>query len=324
MNENLGELFAALALARQEFGDIAKSKNATIKSDKGSYSYNYADLASIIEATAPALAKHGLVIIQEPEVQNDGGRQVVIISGCIAHKSGAVYPLRSLPLPVAGSTAQAIGSAISYARRYQLTAVLNLAAADDDGNEASTGTERKPRQDSAVRPPSAQKAQQPTSTPKRTVDATTGEILEPPANANPFDDATPYYVTAWQKLTGKHYDLVNWIQQLQRKNGPCSKAQYGLVTGIVDALTNNEHNYALSVLCQAEISKVNVPSAMAVSALLKVLQKEIKGEDGVKVANPDFRQDMAAMVTEIAAQMDVALQVEVNADTPALEPLKGF
>lgn len=135
---NLGELFAAMALARQEFSAFTKSKTATIKSDKGiSYGYNYADLSDIIEAIAPALAKHGLVIIQEPEVISTDGRQVVVISGCIAHKSGAVYQFRPLPLPVVGSTAQAIGSAISYARRYQLSALFNLAASDDDGEAAA-------------------------------------------------------------------------------------------------------------------------------------------------------------------------------------------
>lgn len=137
MLENLGELFAAMAMARQEFGAFTKSKTATIKSDKGSYGYSYADLSDIIEATAAALAKHGLVVIQEPEVVSDGGRQMVIIHGCIAHKSGGIYQFRSLPVPVVGGTAQSIGSAISYARRYQLSAVLNLAASDDDGKDAS-------------------------------------------------------------------------------------------------------------------------------------------------------------------------------------------
>lgn len=145
---NLGELFTAMALARQEFNAFTKSKTATIKSDKGSsYGYSYADLSDIIEAIAPALAKHGLVIIQEPEVIGTDGRQVVVISGCIAHKSGAVYQFRPLPLPVVGSTAQAIGSAISYARRYQLTSLFNLAASDDDGEAAQSGNKSAKAQD---------------------------------------------------------------------------------------------------------------------------------------------------------------------------------
>lgn len=176
--QNLGELFAALAMARHEFGTLTKGKTASIRSDKGaSYTYSYADLSDVIEATAAALAKHGLVVIQEPEVISDGGRQLVVINGCIAHKSGAIYQLRPLPLPVAGGTAQAIGSAISYGRRYQLSAALNLAASDDDGNEAGIGASAPRSAQNA--PKTTQKAQQPASAPKRTVDATTGEILEP-------------------------------------------------------------------------------------------------------------------------------------------------
>ena len=117
MNENLGELYAALAEARQEFGRLNKSRTASIRSDKGNYSYSYADLADIIEATAAALAAHGLVIIQDPEVVVDGGRSVVVVHGCIAHKSGAIHQLRALPMPVAGGTAQAIGSGLAYVRR---------------------------------------------------------------------------------------------------------------------------------------------------------------------------------------------------------------
>lgn len=335
MDENLGELFGALAAARLEFADIVKSKTVQVKGDKANYSYNYADIASIIEATAPALAKHGLIFIQTPEVATEGGRTVVIVHGVLAHKSGATYTVMPLLMPVGASTPQSIGSAITFARRYQLSAALNLAAADDDGNEA--GIDANTPRSAQNTPKTAQKAQRPTHSPKRTVDTSTGEILEP-VNGNgkhvnnPFEDADqPYYVAAWQKLTGKHYDLVNWVRQLHRKGEQCSKAQYGLVTGIVDALTNEEHNYALSVLCQAEISKANMPSKDAASALLKFLQKEInaidengkeiKGDNGkpVKVPNPQYRQDMADMITEIGAQMEKLENVEL-----ALEPEVAF
>jgi hypothetical protein len=212
MMENLGELFAALAAARQEFGTLTKGKTATIKSDKGNYGYTYADLSDVIEATGAALAKHGLVIIQEPEVINEGGRQTVVISGCIAHKSGGVYTLKPLPLPVAGSTAQAIGSAISYARRYQLTAVLNLAAADDDGAEASNEPQdnAKPsRPAQQARPQPARKAQGATTTPQRTVDAATGEITVSDVST----DAELEILGTWQTPQ----DAQAWAV----KNGAC-------------------------------------------------------------------------------------------------------
>jgi hypothetical protein len=120
-------------------------------------------------------------------------------------------------------------------------------------------------------------------------------------------DAPPYYVVDWNKLTGAPYDLVGWIAQLHRNpSGPCSKPQYGYVTGILDALTSNQHGYALSLLCQSEITKENVPSKDAASALIKFLAKTIKVKDEngneVEVPNPKYRQDMADMVTAMAQQ----------------------
>lgn len=207
---NLGELFAALASARQEFGTLTKGKTASIKSEKGSYGYTYADLSDVIEATAAALAKHGLVIIQEPAMEYDGNRQIVVISGCIAHKSGAIYTLRPLALPVAGGTAQAVGSAISYGRRYQLTSVLNLAAADDDGDEASAEQKLTTRPQQAPRLPSAQKA----AAPKRTADASTGEI-EPADVDFGMDKGTPPHQRLWgigMGIFGPDWDMARpWI-----------------------------------------------------------------------------------------------------------------
>lgn len=195
--ENLGELFAAMALARLEFGTFAKSKVANM----GTYTYSYADLSDIIDATAPALAKHGLVIIQEPEVTNEAGKHAVVISGCIAHKSGGVYSFRSLPLPVVGNTAQAIGSAISYARRYQLSAILNLAASDDDGQAAQESAQNAPK--------SSQKGKTPSASGK--------------AQDNPFEEptptpalATPEQVKTLNALGLEFYGKAEWEEQLPK------------------------------------------------------------------------------------------------------------
>ena len=53
----------------------------------------------------------------------------------ILHKSGE-YMSETLSMPVGKNDAHGIGSAITYARRYGMSALLNLAADDDDGNAA--------------------------------------------------------------------------------------------------------------------------------------------------------------------------------------------
>lgn len=83
-------LFAALAKARSEFPEIPRSRVARIQSDKGSYSFKYADLSDIFKHTTKALSKHGLGIHQD-----------VTASGVVTtiyHESGET--LVSSPWPI--------------------------------------------------------------------------------------------------------------------------------------------------------------------------------------------------------------------------------
>jgi hypothetical protein len=134
---DMGALYGALAEARLEFGEIIKNKTARISGDKGNYTYKYADLADVLKATSPFLAAHGLHFVQEPEITYVNGKLTVVIHGSIKHKSGAVLNLRPLDMPVSGFTPQAIGGAISFGRRYQMSAVLNVASDDDDDGQAA-------------------------------------------------------------------------------------------------------------------------------------------------------------------------------------------
>jgi hypothetical protein len=138
---SLAPLFAALAEARLEFDDIVKDKSATIQSDKGKYGYKFADLADVNLATAKQLAKHGLHVFQEPDIEFlQNGKLVVWVHGHITHKSGGVWHMRPFPMPVTnGVGPQAIGSAFSYGRRYQIMGALNIAAKDEDDDGQAAG-----------------------------------------------------------------------------------------------------------------------------------------------------------------------------------------
>ncbi|WDZ91171.1 ERF family protein [Nocardiopsis sp. HUAS JQ3] len=111
---------------------IAKGETATVKSDKGSYSYAYADLADVSAELLPIMASVGLSFTARPTLV-DGA---FLLAYALVHVSGereeGVYPL-----PASGNP-QAIGSAITYARRYCLLAVTGAApAADDDDAQAA-------------------------------------------------------------------------------------------------------------------------------------------------------------------------------------------
>jgi hypothetical protein len=125
-SENINELATALAKAQGEItGALKDSANPFFKS-------KYADLASCWDACRSALSKNGLAVTQFPTTQD--GHTYLVTS--LLHTSGQ-WMRSSLSVNPKDDTPQAMGSALTYARRYALTAVVGVAQVDDDGNAAS-------------------------------------------------------------------------------------------------------------------------------------------------------------------------------------------
>jgi hypothetical protein len=141
-DDSIAELSAALAKAQGAFTPVTKSKTAQVRSDKGNYSYTYSTLDELIAATRPALSANGLACIQH--ARTDGQRVVVVTE--LLHTSGQrlAFPEIMIALP-AGGTPQSIGSALTYARRYSLSASLGVAAEEDDDGQAATADKAEPR-----------------------------------------------------------------------------------------------------------------------------------------------------------------------------------
>ena len=126
MSDSIAELAAALAKAQGQIEAASKgSVNPHFKS-------KYADLNSLRDAIREPMAANDLAVVQLPRMSE----KEVEVETMIIHKSGE-YIAETLRMPVGQMTAQAVGSALTYCRRYSLSAVLNLSADDDDGNAAS-------------------------------------------------------------------------------------------------------------------------------------------------------------------------------------------
>ncbi|MCR4331804.1 MAG: ERF family protein [Sulfuricaulis sp.] len=124
-SEQLNELATALAAAQAELRHAPKtSENPFFRS-------HYADLASVWDVCRPVLGKHGLSVVQLPGTSENG----VSITTMMLHKSGQ-WIADTLTIPMEKSTPQSMGSAITYGRRYALSAVVGIASEDDDGNDA--------------------------------------------------------------------------------------------------------------------------------------------------------------------------------------------
>ncbi len=135
-SEQIDALSKALAAAQGEM------KNAPLNRINPHFKSRYADLAAIRDAVVPPLSKHGLAVTQATSV-GEGG--TMVLTTRLAHESGqwieSVYPLTP------GANPQAMGSQLTYARRYSLSAIAGISADEDDdaeiaakpGNGVATG-----------------------------------------------------------------------------------------------------------------------------------------------------------------------------------------
>ena len=122
-----GEIAKALAAFQAEMPTVSKSKTA----DTGAYKYAYADLADVSAVAAPLLSKQGLAFSCCPR-RTEAGWEA---RGILLHTSGQRL---AASLPIGGNSAQALGSSLTYARRYLYGAMTGLVTEkDDDGAAAS-------------------------------------------------------------------------------------------------------------------------------------------------------------------------------------------
>jgi hypothetical protein len=149
----IGEISAALAKAQGEMQNPVKDRVARVKSDKADYTYNYADLANVLDCVRPVLAKHGIAIIQSPEVSGD----VLTMHTRLVHSSGEWIESQLSSSIDPQAKIQTLGSAISYLRRYALQAIVGVVAEEDDDGNASDGrqaqTAARPRTAAPPAPP---------------------------------------------------------------------------------------------------------------------------------------------------------------------------
>ena len=93
----------------------------------------YASLDAILDDVRPILASHNLGLSQEPLFE-DGKAGVVTR---IIHASGETRE-STLLLPIKDQTAQGVGSALTYAKRYAISSILGITADDDDDGELAS------------------------------------------------------------------------------------------------------------------------------------------------------------------------------------------
>jgi hypothetical protein len=116
------KIYAKIHAAKQDIGVVKKNaKNPHFKN-------TYADLNALIEAVEPILLEKGLILLQPIKDGKVYTQIIDIDNGEMIESNIELTP---------NLTAQALGSQITYYRRYQISSILSLQADDDDGQKAS-------------------------------------------------------------------------------------------------------------------------------------------------------------------------------------------
>jgi hypothetical protein len=127
-SDQINELALALSLAQTEMQSAIKDKTNPFFKSK------YADLGSVWDAARPVLGKHGLCVMQTTDMQGD---KIIMIT-TLAHSSGQ-WIKSQLPLFLSKMDSQGIGAAMTYLRRYSLSALVGVVCDDDDDGETAVG-----------------------------------------------------------------------------------------------------------------------------------------------------------------------------------------
>lgn len=128
MSAEVGDLFAALALANQKIANVDQNRTVEVKTrDSGKYSYRYATLANIVHNIRDALTEQGVWYTQRVA---DGEMVTRLI-----HSSGQWMDAGHIPMPnVSGKPAE-VGAVVSFFKRYSLSAAMGLATEEDNAGE---------------------------------------------------------------------------------------------------------------------------------------------------------------------------------------------
>lgn len=124
-------------------------KNPTKNAENGHFHNKYATLDVICDEVRESCKKHGIAIMQTPTTIladcADGTKSAFVLRA-VAIADGEEKTLGDYPINPTKNDPQGIGSAITYARRYQLCSILGIAAEDDDDGNAASAKQESAKQ----------------------------------------------------------------------------------------------------------------------------------------------------------------------------------
>lgn len=187
-SESITELAKALL-------NVQRTVQPVIKDAENPFTKSwYASLNSVMDACRDALIQSGIWLCQYP-VPVEQPNSLGLVTKLTHAESGQWQSsLAVVPLPKADP--QGMGSAMTYARRYALTAMLGMVTEDDDGEGARTGRESASRPKLPVNSPETKKTPLPGTNIKNNSSVPSNRPSAGPENLPPLEGITYQQVTA--------------------------------------------------------------------------------------------------------------------------------
>jgi hypothetical protein len=141
-SDAIGNISAALAKAQAQLTNPEKSLVGTIRSPfprEADRTFRYAPLSSGLDIVRKSLGRHEIATIQSTEIDKEGG--LLRLTTILAHSSGEWVSSEWPVCPISDiASAQRMGAALTYARRYALFTLVGIAGEDDlDSPDLDTG-----------------------------------------------------------------------------------------------------------------------------------------------------------------------------------------
>lgn len=124
-------LAAALLAAQVEMPAVDKD------GENPHFNSKFVTLGNLLNKSRPVLNRHGIVVVQMPTRAEDGSP---VLRTRLVHESGEMLEFDS-SLVLTGQGSQAVGSAITYMRRYTLASVLAISDSEDDDGQAAASSQ---------------------------------------------------------------------------------------------------------------------------------------------------------------------------------------
>jgi hypothetical protein len=146
-SDTIGNISGALAKAQAELTNPEKSLVAIIRSPfprEADRTFRYAPLSSGLDIVRKNLGRHEIATIQSTEIDKESG--LLRLTTVLAHSSGEWISSEWPICPISDiASAQRMGAALTYARRYALFTLVGIAGEDDlDAPDLGAGSNLRP------------------------------------------------------------------------------------------------------------------------------------------------------------------------------------